>query len=268
MNTVELIKDSIVAVSSTGYPVKLSASVSVQPKSAEEFTQGEGLGILCGQWVFTCAHYLDSLTTKPGEADLFAAWCVSNPEIPRGIFASLYASSMDFQILAPDGMTVEMSQGGGTEGSLEMIGEFQERHDNGIRPAEVVFEEGATCAKLAGFFFGPDGRTIHRAKFMLRRDSGKIEFFSNDFTKGCSGGPIFTDGSHLIGVGTAHSDHPFPNGLRHCWGNRIDQCMPRLLQNRTEWDRLVIGCRLEETPDPEDPWERLQVEMKRLATFV
>jgi hypothetical protein len=240
MNTIELIKNSVVAVSANACPVRLSASIEIHRRSAKERNQGEGLGILCGEWIFTCAHYRDSFATKPGEADLFVAWCANMARIPRGVFASLYASSMDFQVLAPDGMTVETSEAGGTESSLQMIGEFHERFGKGIWPAEVVFEKGAASATLAGFFFGPDGRTIHRAKFKLWPGSGKIEFFSNDFVKGCSGGPIFTNGNQLIGVGTVHSNHPFPNGLRQCWGNRIDQCMPRLLQARIEWGRLLI----------------------------
>ena len=83
MNTIEHILGSVVAVSTTGYPKKFSPSLTMVPRSADEFTVGEALGLISGQWIYTCAHLQDTFSMMPGQADLFAAWCMNDPEITR-----------------------------------------------------------------------------------------------------------------------------------------------------------------------------------------
>jgi hypothetical protein len=263
MNTIEHILGSIVAVSTTGYPGKVSTSLSTVPKSAEEFTVGEGLGLISGQWIYTSAHYQDTFAMLPGDADLFAAWCLNDPEVTRGIFAGYYASSLDFMILAPDGMTIEMTDGG-TEDGLQMTGEVWDKHGAGIRPTEIDFAEGVGSTKISGYYIGADGKTMHRVKFKIWKHSADIDFYSDDFLIGGTGSPIFTDENQLIGVTTVASSHPDLNGLHHCLGKRIDQCMPKLLHHCVEWDHLMIQPQPEQAPDPDDPWVKQQAAWNKL----
>src|SRR5665213_2534527 len=149
------IKASIVAISLRGFP------------------HGEGLGVLCGRWIFTCAHYFDALTMKIGYADWVEVWRVCNGTV--GTFAVLHASTLDFMILAPDGMTLNSSEAGGTETSWDVIHSYAETHSE-LCPAEILFQSDATSADLPGFFFVPDGKTLHRAKFQLSKSSAFITF--------------------------------------------------------------------------------------------
>ena len=263
MNTIEQILGSVVAVSSTGYPVKVCTPIRIVPKSAEEFTVREGLGLISGQWIYTSAHYQGKFAMMPGDADIYAAWCMNDPEIPHGFFAGYYASSLDFMILAPDGMTIEMTDGG-TETGLAMTCEVSEKHGAGIRPTEIEFAEGVGSAKINGYYFGADGKTMHRVKFKIWKHSADIDFYSDDFLTGGTGSPIFTDENQFIGVATVSSNHPDLNGLHHCIGKRIDQCMPRFLHHTVEWDHLLIQPQPEQAPDPDDPWVKQQAAIDKL----
>jgi hypothetical protein len=167
-------------------------------------------------------------------------------------------------ILASDSMTVITSEDGGTESGFALLSEFEEKYGSEIRPTEIEFPEETESVKIHGYFFGADGKTRHSAKFKIWNHSANIEFYSNDFERGCPGGPIFTDQNQFIGVVTVASTHPCLNGLRQCLGVRIDQCMPRLLQSRIQWDRLVIQPETPQAPDPNDPWEQEQAAVDRL----
>lgn len=261
MNAQSLVENSVVAVTLLGGPTKIGRSLLSLPTAPEGKTTPESLGILCGWWIFTCAHHHDSFAMMPGDADLFSASCLNDPALTHGVFASLFASSMDFQILAPDGMMVQMSEGGGTETSVQMIMEFEEKYGAGLLPTEITFRWNTTCAEISGFFFGPDGKKMHRTRFKIWESSAMIEFFSNDFVNGCSGSPIFSDDNQLIGICTVASTEPWPNGLRHCLGVRIDQCMPQILQKNIRWERLVLprGNGATDQPQQEDsPWRKLE----------
>lgn len=267
MNTLRTILESVVAISTTGYPIPVSQSIVSVPKSADEFTVGEGLGLIGGGWIYTCAHFQRRWSLLPGEVDLYAAWCLNDETMPHGFFASYYASTLDFMMLAPDGMTMQMSEEDGpTETGLDLICAFQEKHGPGIRPAEIEFPADVGSAKIRGFFLAADGRSLHRTIFKIWKNSAKIEFYSNDFTKGCSGAPIFTENHQFIGVATVGTTQPDLNGLHHCLGVRIDQCMPRLLTKHIQWDRLVIQPETDQTPDPNDPWEQQTAAIARLET--
>ena len=231
MNTDEQVCESVVAISTRKFP------------------EGEGLGVLCGQWVFTCAHYFEALVIDLKCVPWLEVWRISDGT--KGTFAMLYASTMDFMILAPDGMTSSSSEAGGTESSWDVIIAAEERCSS-LRPTEVVFQSGATAIMLPGFFFGPNGKTRHKAEFELHKDSAIIGFYSNDAVKGCSGGPMFTEDYQLIGIYTNSSKQPLEGNLRHCIGRRIDLCLPRLLYPQIEWDRLLIHPQPEQMPDPVD----------------
>lgn len=205
--------------------------------STREHPHGEGLGVLCGQWIFTCAHYFESLSCEIEALQWLETWRICDET--KGTFAVLYASTMDFMILAPDSMTVESSEAGGTESSWDVIQAAEELHE-ALRPTEVVFQNGSAAVKLPGFFFGPDGKTRHHAEFALSRNSGFITFHSNDAVKGCSGGPLFTEDFKLIGIYTNSGNYPLEGDLRHCIGRRIDQCMPRFLYPMIEWETMVV----------------------------
>lgn len=264
MNTPKPILESVVAICKARDPVEISPALTFMSNSADEYTFAEGLGLISGGLIYTCAHLRDRWSLIPGYADIYAAWCVNDETLPRGLVAGLYASTLDFMILAPDGMTVIMSEDGGTESGLALLTEFHEKYGYVIRPTEMEFPPDMESAKIQGYFFGADGKTRHPAKFKIFNHSANVEFYSNDFKAGCSGGPIFTDQDQFIGVVTVASTHPDLNGLRHCLGVRIDQCMPRLLQNRIQWDRLVIQPETHQSPDPNDPWDQQQAAIERL----
>ncbi len=232
--------------------------------SADEYTIAQGLGLISGGLIYTCAHFRERWSLLPGDADIYAAWCLNDETLPRGLLAGLYASTLDFMILAPDGMTVILSEDGGTETGLALLSEFEEKYNSDILPTEIEFPEATESAKIHGFFFGADGKTRHRTQFKIWKNSYQIEFYSNDFERGCPGGPIFTDQNQFIGVVTVASTHPDLNGLRHCLGVRIDQCMPRLLQSRIQWDSLVIQPETHQAFDPNDPWEQEQAAIDKL----
>ncbi len=263
MNTIEQILGSVVAVSTTGYPKELSTSLLTMPESANKYKVGEALGLISGQWIYTNAHLQDTFAMLPGHADFFAAWCMNDPAITRGFLAGYYASSLDFMILSPVGMTVDMTEGG-TEKGVQMVSEVMEKFSKPIQPTEIEFTDGVDNAKLNGFFIGADGKTIHRVKFKIWKHSADIEFYSNDFRAGGTGSPIFTDQNQFIGVTTVSSRHPQLNGLHHCCGKRIDQCMPRFLHHRVEWDRLMIEPQPVQAPDPDDPWVREQAALDKI----
>jgi hypothetical protein len=73
LNTLQTILDSVVAISTTGYPIPVSQSFVSMPKSADEFTLGEGLGLISGGWIYTCAHFQRRWNPLPGEVDIYAA---------------------------------------------------------------------------------------------------------------------------------------------------------------------------------------------------
>ena len=264
MNTPKPVLESVVAICKARDPIHISPAFSMMSNSADEYTIAQGLGLISGGLIYTCAHFRERWSLLPGDADIYAAWCLNDETLPRGLLAGLYASTLDFMILAPDGMTVILSEDGGTETGLALLSEFEEKYDSDIRPTEIEFPEETESTKIHGYFFGADGKTRHSAKFKIWNHSAKIEFYSNDFESGCSGGPIFTDQDQFIGVVTVASSHPDLNGLRHCLGVRIDQCMPRLLSRRIQWDSLVIQPETHQAPDPNDPWEQEQAAIDKL----
>lgn len=259
------IAESVVAICAVGSPRRVSQSVVRMPNSADDLTIAEGLGLISGSWIYTCAHFQDRWSMLPGEVDLYAAWCVNDAAMPSGLFAGYYASSLDFMILAADGMSLITSEDGGTETALDLLEAFAEKHGAGIRPAEIHFPAEMESAKIRGFFFGANGKTRHWTAFRIWQHSAKFEFYSNDFTSGCSGGPIFKENHQFIGVTTVASTHPDLNGLHHCLGVRIDQCMPRLLSSRIPWDQFVILPQ-DQAPDPSDPWVQQQAAIDFLET--
>ena len=264
LNSMPPIAESVVAICAAGSPHRVSQSIVRIPTSADECTVGEVLGLISGGLIFSCAHVQDRWSLLPGEVDLYDVWCLNDATIPRGLLAGHYASTLGCMILAPDSMNVITSEDGGTESGFALLSEFEEKYGSDIRPTEIEFPEVTESAQIHGFFFGADGKTRHGTQFKIWKNSYQIEFYSNDFERGCPGGPIFTDQNQFIGVVTVACTHPDLNGLRHCLGVRIDQCMPRLLSRRIQWDSLVIQPETHQAPDPNDPWEQEQAAIDKL----
>lgn len=219
-------------------PAATKVAKSLVHLSTEGFPKPEGLGVLCGSWIFTCAHYFEYLPISLRDTPWLHAWRVGTQTC--GTFAMLYGSTMDFMILAPDGMTVESSEAGGTESSWDVIAEAEEC-DAILSPAELSFVSGAEQAQIRGFFFSREGTAIHEATFEVHRDSGFVTFHSDDAIKGCSGGPLCTEDGKVFGIYTNSSREPLPGQtLRHCVGRRIDLCIPRLLYPQINWNRLDL----------------------------
>jgi hypothetical protein len=219
--------------------IQEQAAQSIVHLGSRGFPLGEALGVLCGKWIFTCAHYFESLRLYFLQDDLIEVWRAADGT--QGNFAVLHASSMDFMILAPDGMIVVSSEDDGpTQSSWDVI---YSASDAGLplKPCEITFLGDADKASVEGFFFGPDGKTIHQTTFELVKHSALITFHSNDAIKGCSGGPLFTSDGKLVGIYTNSSEHLMENGLRHCIGRRIDLCIPRLFQAVISWESITFG---------------------------
>ena len=212
----------------------LASIVSLRPEGDQGL---RALGTLCGKHIFTCAHMFNYLPVSLIETGLFDVCRTEGG--PSGTFAMLLATTMDFMILAPDGLNLGLSEGGPTSSAFDVADTWEERHPH-IKPTSVRFESGVSAVELPGFFFGPDGKTIHKTVFTIFRDSEQVSYFSNEMVPGCSGGPLFTEDLHLIGVNTNFSNMPNRSGQRHAVGRRIDLCCPQLLQPRFDWELLAV----------------------------
>jgi hypothetical protein len=148
------------------------------------------------------------------------------------------ATSMDFMALSENGIHVS-GDCAPSDNASYLFG-FPPTQPKPIRPAMLQFSENQANAKLPGFFFSPDGQTVHHVELKMFRDDPIITYESNDMIPGCSGGPIFTEDFHLIGINTngrkAYKGEPHGEGV----GKRIDLCCPLLLQRRIEWATLKV----------------------------
>lgn len=209
----------------------LEALFHISPAECPNTT---GLGILCGKYIFTCAHSYDYLPVGLHGVCLFDVKRVYVGAVAT--FAMYVATTMDAMILAPDGMNDGLAEDDGpTSTALDMYYQFRERHTP-LRPAAVSFRPGHNSAAVDGFFFAPDGKTIHRTQFHMGNNDPVIRLYYDDMPNGCSGGPLFTDDLKLIGIATSQSSGPVKNGLKECVGKRIDLCLPTYVHQEFDWD--------------------------------
>ena len=210
------------------------ALVQIHPSGEPATT---GLGIIAGEFVFTCAHFDDliQLPTRILETPLFEVRRLHDGV--QGTLAMLVATSTDFMALASDGVFVNMSEGGPTESSYDVLTD-EDGNYNAIRPSMLEFSGAKASADISGFFFSQDGKRVHQVELSVSRNSPIITYYSNDMLRGCSGGPIFTNDLHLIGINTNMGDIFPGHHQRHCLGRRIDLCSPLFLHRCIEWRTL------------------------------
>ena len=79
------------------YEKHVDAIVHISPSVCRETS---GLGILCGNYVFTCAHFYDDLPLIFNDMRLFDVTRVWNGE--KGVFYHVFRKSTDVMLLAPD----------------------------------------------------------------------------------------------------------------------------------------------------------------------
>lgn len=265
MNIPDLVRASVVGVTALGGPNKTSSSIWTMPIAEDKPAAPECLGVLAGGFIFTCAHIQPTYGMLPGDADLFEAWCLNEPERSAGCFAALYASSLGYLVLAPDTFSLEMSEAGGTESGLRLLMDFREKWGVGLRPAKLEFPEDCDSTKVWGYYFAADGHAFERTKFRLFRGSHKIDFYSDGMRPGTSGSPIFTDDHKLIGFAGASMTSPDVNGLPHCLGYRLDFGLPAVLHSEIEWETVSLSAESPEAAkDPQDPWNRNDEEVKKM----
>ncbi len=206
--------------------------VSISPEGSPEIT---GLGLISGQYIFTCAHYTKSLPLGLADTCLFMVRRVSDNVCGR--FAMYLGTTMDFMVLGLNGIHCELEDGP-TSDSWPVL-DIGEPETESIRPATIDFGD-KTSGRLPGFCFAPDGKTIYRVDLKVIRDRPEIVFTSKEAGKGCSGGPIFTEDFHLIGIYVASytaTDGPIVNEKI---GKRIDMCCPVFLQRQLDWDNVTV----------------------------
>lgn len=206
--------------------------------SPAEYPGTTGLGILCGKYIFTCAHSYNYLPVGLHDVCLFDVKRVCDGA--EATFAMYVATTMDAMILAPDGMNAGLADDDGpTSSATDVYYQFRDKHTP-LRPAAISFRQGQKSVAVDGFFFAPDGKAMHRTQFHLDNNSPIIRFYYDDMPNGCSGGPLFTDDLKLIGIATSQSNRPVKNGLKECIGKRIDLCFPTYVHQELDWDVLPL----------------------------
>jgi len=199
------------------------------------------LGIICGELVFTCAHLAGD---RPRVSDFTDTPLYNVKRLhdgAEGRFAEYVATSTDFMVLAPDGVGVGLSEDDGPTQSCFNVLQDEDLEFNDLCPSRVEHHgDQESPAKVKGFFFSPDGKDIQETEFELWHQHPLISFYSDDAQPGCSGGPLFTEDHHLIGVYADATRHPRRNGQKHCLGRRIDLCSPMFVHQRIQWRTLQV----------------------------
>lgn len=193
-----------------------------------------GLGILCGDYVITCAHFTGFFPSTLFDLHMYRATKVTNGVC--GDFALYMATSMDVTVLAANGLHVGSDDGGPTDSAYNVILDYSNDHDVPLRPATVSFSNKCRSAKFNGYYFDKDGRTYHRTEFEVNPSNELISFYSEINMPGRSGGPILTEDMKIIGVVSAMASHKAENGLYHYYGRRIDLSVPVLFKDQIDWD--------------------------------
>jgi len=196
----------------------------------------KGMGYLADGMIFTCAHVHPHLPVSFVDTDLFDVERVLGG---TGTFAMLAATSLDVMVLAPDGWNCGLSEGP-TSDALDLIYSIDE-DPFAPKPAKIDFQS-ADEVRIEGYYFFKDGVTLRPVTFALSKDSEVISFVSIPDTDGCSGGPLFTNSGHLIGVFNATGPRltrPF-TATQGAFGRRIDVSLPEIFARRIEWDHLAV----------------------------
>lgn len=197
-----------------------------------------GLGILCGERIFTCAHYRDSLPTGIAELHIYPVTRVCDGF--KADFAMNFTTNLDLMVLAPNTLHFACGEDEGPTSSAYELMYLYEESRSPLRPASIVFFSGVRSASVKGVFFAPDGKTLCPAEFQIHEDSPTITFYSKEMVKGCSGGPLITDDHKIIGVATSFSNILDGEARSECLGKRIDLCVPVYLQRQIDWDTLEL----------------------------
>jgi hypothetical protein len=197
---------------------------------------GNGLGVLSDGFIITCAHIHPYLPLGFVDTDLFEVERINGG---KGDFAMYIATSLDVMLLAQDGWHCGLSEGP-TESAKNVIYAVEGSEESQF-PTKIDFKSRDERV-VEGFFFGKDGMTVHRTQFFLNKHDESIEFYSESIESGCSGGPIFTDGFHLIGVFTTLTT-AFPISMlkkHNAIGRRIDLSLPEAASRRIQWRQLTF----------------------------
>jgi hypothetical protein len=202
--------------------------VDIHPDGAPE--QG-GLGVIADGRILTCAHHRVSLGHGRRWTDLYRARRIHDGEV--GTFAAWLATSMDFMVLDDQPIGFEIEDSELFAGAVDVV-DCEET----LRPARLEFSDPDRGARVAGFFFGPDGRTRHDVELSLWDDYHLIEFRSNGAVAGTSGGPLFLEDGSLVGLVLAQWRDGSPKPMSQ--GVRIDLAAPLLLHQVLEFERKVL----------------------------
>ena len=210
----------------------LESVVHVHPQGHPEH---RALGLICGDFVLTCAHIQPALPVSLLDTVLFEVTRVRGGE--KGTFALYAGSNLDVMALHPNSLTNDFSECDITEGSWELLECVRERGVE-LRPCNLLFPPGKTEATIRGFFLSPDGTQLNEAAFVARENSPTIVFPTSNMQNGCSGGPIITQSLDLIGSVSYCSDVAW-DGHREGLARRYDLGLPMLMQKQLEWRNLT-----------------------------
>lgn len=238
----DAIRDAVVWLSEPASlkPV-FAGSQAIQAVYPDPNTKPEkplGLGILCGEFVFTCAHFYGALPL--GYLDLCMFTATRTCDSSSGRFAMHVATTQDVMVLAPNSITAASGEDDGpTSSAWDIIYAYQENHPP-LRPACLSFPPHRPSGVVGGFFFAPDGKTVCRTSFRINDGAPDVRFATKYMKDGCSGGPLVTDDMKIIGVATNHSNILDHEGRNECIGKRIDLCVPMCLHGKLDWETVAI----------------------------
>ena len=152
--------------------------------------RGNGLGVIAGEHVLTCAHFYDIAKI---DRLLMQSFHIVMPAFNEegDLWVQTLDSVLDFMVLGYQPINQFIDDETGC--ALELAAPP-------IRPCRLVFPPGADTIEIPGYCFAPDARTRIDLDLRLHRHSHTISTKGDHIVPGCSGGPIFTRDHHLIGI--------------------------------------------------------------------
>jgi hypothetical protein len=150
----------------------------------------EGLGVIIGEQIITCAHILPPFSCNLEFSPEIEVYHVFSKEKYMQFFR--YASTFDIATLGTQPYFVEYDDAPSEKAEI-----MYEEYGNLV----TIFSNSVTDKKIEhkGYFYLPDGITQVDCNFKLS-NSVSIWFESPHIQIGCSGGPLFNERNEVVGI--------------------------------------------------------------------